>query len=263
MTGTNARPINSLQLGLVSSLNTNTQKTTTAMNIMDPAVNVFTAVNTRPSNPKSRHRRQSPPTNQPAKTRKRKPKNHWTEEEDEYLAEGYRKHGFQWTLIAKDPNLVLSHRTGPQIRDRFRLKYRDLYLSDVALPLPEDTKPKLTPVNLVHQDSCVSQISYRSNVTQDAVFPLPAEGLDLGESSDEEESSDNSENEERSRPSSVAADESEARHLGILGLLNDEEEEVSKLPSFKYTYDDWEGDSLTLPPLLWEEMATRPIFDLE
>ena len=186
--------------------------------------------------------------------------------EDEYLAEGYRKHGFQWTLIAKDPDLILSHRTGPQIRDRFRLKYRELYLSDIALPpppLPEDTKLKVTPVNLVHQDSSVSQISHKISVTQDVAFPLPAEGLDLGESSDEEESSDNSENEERSRHSSVAADESEARHLGILGLLNDEEEEVSKLPSFKYTYDDWEGDSLTLPPLLWEEMATRPIFDLE
>lgn len=259
----NSAPTNLHPLGFVPSLNTGTQIPTTASITTDPAANGFTAANTQRSIPKSRHRRQSPPTNQPVKIRKRKPKTHWTGAEDEYLAEGYRKHGFQWTLIAKDPDLVLSHRTGPQIRDRFRLKYRDLYLSDVALPLPEDTKPKSTPVNLVHQDSNISQISHKISVIQDAALPLPTEGLYPGESSDEEESSENSENEERSRQSSVAADESEARHLGILGLLNDDEEEVSKLPSFKYTYDDWEGDSLTLPPLLWEEMATRPIFDLE
>ena len=63
---------------------------------------------------------------------------------------------------------------------------------------------------------------------------------------------------DRSRRSSLAGG---TRNLaiasgGILGLLNDEVEDGR--PSF---HDDW-GDN-TLPPLLWEDMATRPMFDLE
>ena len=261
--GTNAASADSSQLRSISSLNTFTPIPTTTISITNHKANAFTAVNIQRSSSKPRHKRKSASTNQSVKIRKRKPKNHWTEAEDEYLAEGYRKHGFQWTLIAKDPDLVLSHRTGPQIRDRFRLKYRDLYLSDVALPLPEDTRLKPASANLALQDTSSSDPSDKVDVSQITPLSLPSEGMDPRESSDEDDVSENSDNGERSRQSSVAADESEARHLGILGLLNDEEEEVSKLPSFKYTYDDWEGDSLTLPPLLWEEMATRPIFDLE
>ena len=47
--------------------------------------------------------------------------------------------------------------------------------------------------------------------------------------------------------------------VGIMGLLNDKQEEV-RPTSFRY--DEWE-ESVTLPPLLWEEMATKPMFDLE
>jgi len=47
--------------------------------------------------------------------------------------------------------------------------------------------------------------------------------------------------------------------FNIMGLLNDDEED-NRLSSFRY--DDWD-ENVTLPPLLWEDMATRPMFDLE
>ena len=62
----------------------------------------------------------------------------------------------------------------------------------------------------------------------------------------------------------MSAEAEEARNLGILGLLNDEDTQGSRLPSFKYAFeDDWGSNNVTLPPLLWEDMASRPIFDLE
>ena len=67
---------------------------------------------------------------------------------------------------------------------------------------------------------------------------------------------------QRSRPSSVEVEE--ARHIGVLGLLNDDEEQSGRLPPFKFAFDDddWGSDSVTLPPLLWEEMSNRPIFEM-
>ena len=61
----------------------------------------------------------------------------WTEEQDMAMASGYEKYGFRWTTIAQDPELGLGHRTGPQIRDRFRVKFPAHYQESVPLPLPE------------------------------------------------------------------------------------------------------------------------------
>jgi hypothetical protein len=44
-----------------------------------------------------------------------------------------------------------------------------------------------------------------------------------------------------------------------MGLLNDDEKD-NRLSSFRY--DDWD-ENVTLPSLLWEDMATRSMFDLE
>lgn len=48
--------------------------------------------------------------------------------------------------------------------------------------------------------------------------------------------------------------------FNIMGLLNDDDDDDNRLSSFRY--DDWD-ENVTLPPLLWEDMATRPMFDLE
>lgn len=171
---------------------------------------------------------------------KRRPKRAWTEREDADLARGYQKHGYQWTAISKDPTLNLAHRTGPQVRDRFRLKYPELYTNAGAMP-KEMAEPKR---------ECGRN------------RPAVVNNRDGGRGEDEHMAEDEVEDEGRdvdqSRRSSLAGG---TRNLaiasgGILGLLNDEVE--NERPSF---HDDW-GDN-TLPPLLWEDMATRPMFDLE
>lgn len=56
---------------------------------------------------------------------------------------------------------------------------------------------------------------------------------------------------------------SAAAPFDITNILNDEDERNRPLASFRY--DGWgESESVTLPPLLlWEDMATRPMFELE
>lgn len=227
----------------------------------------------------------------------------WTHEEDANLAKGYQKHGFKWTAIAKDPETNLGHRIGSQIRDRFRLKFAELYSAAPPSPKPKPSKrpkkAKVTGTALSGNRDAETELETRSGKGREKVskgtlrkgpkapiLPLPLSSKQIGAESTEIELATEqkqrpeaytvserkrepwmepeapSSSDERSRHSSTAADE--GRHMGILGLLNDEEEEVdgAKLPSFKYPYDDWGGGSVTLPPLLWEDMATRPIFEL-
>lgn len=228
----------------------------------------------------------------------------WTNEEDVNLAKGYQKHGFKWTAIAKDPDMNLSHRIGSQIRDRFRLKFAELYSAAPPSPEPKvskkQKKPRASRMGSGDNGSIETEAGTRAEEekemeskdtlrkgSQAPILPFPSSSKHLWAESAERESGSepklhreadtiserrrepwmepegSSSDEERSRHFSTVVDE--GRHMGILGLLNDEEEEVDggKLPSFKYPYDDWGGGSVTLPPLLWEDMATRPIFDLE
>lgn len=54
---------------------------------------------------------------------------------------------------------------------------------------------------------------------------------------------------------------SAAAPFDITNILNDEDED--NRPSTSFRYDGW-GENVTLPPLLlWEDMATRPMFELE
>ena len=213
-----------------------------------------------------------PPKARPPKSRKplddtprplvarRKPKTHWTNEEDTNLANGYRKHGFQWTAIAKDPELSLAHRTGPQIRDRFRIKHPEIYKQSGPMPLLEVSSDVSKPITIENENGTSDSLKRPSK-------PAKINTRNQTPEADAEEPERNHDENDLSQHSV-----DDASHPvpappalgGILGLLNDEDEEISRLPSFKYPYDDdWGGDSVTLPPLLWEDMATRPMFDLE
>ena len=227
----------------------------------------------------------------------------WTNEEDANLAKGYQKHGFKWTAIAKDPEMNLAHRIGSQIRDRFRLKFSELYSAAPPSPDPKHSKrhkkaksSRTTSTGNGSAETVLETIpekgqeaeskgkSRKGQMTHILLSPSSSKHL-CAESTETESISGpklhpeavtiserrrepwvareaSLEEEEQSRHSSIAPEE--GRQMGILGLLNDEEELVGgKLPSFKYPYDDWGGDSVTLRPLLWEDMATRPIFELE
>ena len=235
----------------------------------------------------------------PHRARRNRPPR-WSKEEDASLIKGYEKHGFAWTTIAKDPELCLGSRTGAQVRDRFRLNYPRAYSSSVPIPLsdvasmgtesepltgstfreglqlsqensqhlstlapPHMKKPGLRVPNRPFGDS--SQTSKRAEVVPEIRPRLAGEPIiELCTSRDQ-----------ASRQSSAAADE--ARSLGILSLLNDEtpvdesigdgeedmQQETCRLPPYKYSYDDWATDSLTLPPVNWEDLAPRPLFEID
>ena len=236
----------------------------------------------------------------------------WTKEEDANLAMGYQKYGFKWTAITRDPEMNLGHRLGSQVRDRFRLKFSDLYESPPPMLESKDPRKRKIPKclkirtsiddenlnndlgessvkerELVFNKNCALESRTGSSAPlsppQSAISPSIEVGIGLErslgsrqhdrilaseprrelrtETSSEQRQEMLSSCDERSRRSSTAADE--ARNLGIIGLLNDEEEELGRLPSIKYPHDDWRVDSVTLPPLLWEDMAARPIFDLD
>lgn len=75
------------------------------------------------------------------KPRLRKRKHAWTALEDEELVKGFKIHGYQWERIAKDESLNFDNRIGSNIRDRFRLKYPELW-AEAARPTPPVPPPK-------------------------------------------------------------------------------------------------------------------------
>jgi hypothetical protein len=244
----------------------------------------------------------------------------WTDGEDANLSKGYQKYGFQWTTIAKDPEIGLSHRTGSQIRDRFRLKYPLHYQASVPLPLPETTPNSIRkrPVSqeeietdlakdilpprrdlswLLHDTDTIhtGKLSNQSTPDKDGQTSISRIHNEIlkpnGRLIDDNEDYDctvggpvvQKQTEvktgvyihstppaslttgEHSRQTSVDADET--RNMNIDDLLNEDTEHPGQLPPFKYPFDhDWAtdglDDSVTLPPLLWEDMTSRPLFDL-
>lgn len=174
---------------------------------------------------------------------RKKPKHHWSEEEDESLVKGYQKYGFSWKDIASDPSLALSNRSGPQIRDRFRKRFPELY-GEAPAPAPASSKDDR---NIVNEDSCAAKMP----TSKGSQKKIP-------ENEDDKRNGDGLQNRRLSatlprQMSSVCAPHS------ISGLLNSNDEE-NQQSSFRS--DDWDGN-VTLPPLLWEDLCTKPMFELD
>ncbi|CAL8576237.1 hypothetical protein XPA_002128 [Xanthoria parietina] len=171
---------------------------------------------------------------------KRKPKHLWSEEEDDSLVEGYQKHGFSWKDIANDSMLALENRTGTQIRDRFRKRFPELY---GEAPAPS------------------KDFQHVSNGAATTPEPKVKQPLAAGEyqvaGADEEKR-----NGEKCRKTSA----SRSRHTtftsgphDINGLLNNDSGDTRQTA---FRSDDW-AENVTLAPLLWEDLCTKPMFELD
>ncbi len=169
----------------------------------------------------------------------------WTDAEDVDLVKGYQKHGFQWSLIARDPNLTFSNRTGAHVRDRFRLKFPDVY-RDVS-----KTQRDALAEGKTRKEKDLEKSNLRGN-------DGPVEVVDDAQGHDDNGNDYGIQGQTLSN-SMTKQSLSATAPFNIMGLLNDDEED-NRLSSFRY--DDWD-ENVTLPPLLWEDMATRPMFDLE
>ena len=178
---------------------------------------------------------------------RKKPKHHWSEEEDDSLVKGYQKYGFCWKDIANDPSLALGNRSGPQIRDRFRKRFPELY-GEAPAPAPHKD-----PLNMSAGGSTAVTVSMSKTPNpKSSIQPVVSEGG--GEKR-------NSEDAHLRRPSATLCKQTSSASApqGINGLLNNVEEDTHH-SSFRS--DDWEG-SVTLPPLLWEDLCTKPMFELD
>jgi len=161
--------------------------------------------------------------------RQRAPKRGWTEAEDDELEKGFHKYGYQWNLIAKDESLHFENRTAPQIRDRFRLRWPELYGQEG--PPPAKSVP-------MRKKKCSAPAGETKKKAQEAV-----EGKEHNDS-------------ENRRDETQSLEKVTARGPGYLsGLLNGEEGE-SVLGGY-----EWD-DNVTLAPLQWEDMVPQPMFDL-
>ena len=174
--------------------------------------------------PKSRHR--------PAQ---RARKRLWTAAEDVELEKGFRLHGYNWNAMVKDAELHFDGRSGGQIRDRFRLKYKSLYKGQDVIDLPTSGAARFE-LSRSEQPSQKPDILEKSN----ALSLLP-------------------ENDDRH----VGDHGKAASKIHVpSGLINGDDEDGRLSKSILHDDLDWVG-SLTLPPLTWEDMATRPIFSFD
>lgn len=194
----------------------------------------------------------------------------WTRAEDLDLVKGYQRHGFSWTNIVKDCDLNLTHKTGPQARDRFRIKFSAIYEQNP----PESVRDKKLKVKRQKERERRERTvgigkpketrdRHRHEGNRDVIERTDdiAEDLDKGhiEPSSQREKheylgkKDDQVNASKPSMSTTGA-------YNIMGLLNSDVEDDR--PSSPLRLDEWD-ENVTLPPLLWEEMATRPMFDLE
>ena len=193
----------------------------------------------------------------------------WTDIEDEHLEKGYKKYGFSWTRIAKDPELDLAHRTGPQVRDRFRTKFPALYGEDPRQHSRhgKDSREKKEVTEQSNEPGSRSREALagdKLSIIPNSAGSAESEKLVLQheQSRDDGGESDHNENSVEPIPAICPNRQpaSASSTFNILGLLNSEGEDDR--PSSELPLDTWDTN-VTLPPLLWEEMATRPMFDLE
>lgn len=186
-----------------------------------------------------------PPKKEEAQKPKKKPKHLWSEAEDESLEKGYQKHGFCWKDIANDPSLALGDRSGPQIRDRFRKRFPDLY-SEVP---PPSTNPRHAPSTGVNIAPTSMSKGPDLSFGDQGVYPRRKSDM-------KKENSVRTGLQTTILPKQTS---SASAPQGISSLLNSDEPDNIQ-SSFRS--DDWDGN-VTLPPLLWEDLCAKPMFDLD
>lgn len=170
--------------------------------------------------------------------RKRARKRHWTDKEDEELKKGFHLYGYDWARMVKDPDLHFDNRSSGQVRDRFRLKFKDLYANDAVAGTPQDAMAGATqPVASKGKVQIAEQPENKSA----SLMP--------------DRHHDNAGQKPRV-PGSLAPSMSS-------GLLNGEDEANRLSNSILRTGLYLADENVTLAPVLWEDLAQKPLFALD
>ena len=157
----------------------------------------------------------------------RAPKRLWTEQEDIELDKGFHLYGFQWNLMLKDPALKFDRRSCGQIRDRFRLRFPDMYKQQDLTASSRQTRTFQKEKQQVKTSAAITQ------TMDDPVEQTNEEESDVG-----------------------VRDKTESR---IVPAFHTEEEDIRLSNSILHNDWDWD-ENLTLAPLAWEDMSARPMF---
>lgn len=165
--------------------------------------------------------------------RKRARKRHWTAEEDEELKKGFHLYGYDWARMVKDPDLHFDNRSSGQVRDRFRLKFKDLYANEPREPMAP------TPQRLA------------SKTTTQATEQSENKSLPIAPDRHHENPRQNPR-----APGSLAPSTAS-------GLLNGEDEANRLSNSILRTGLYLADENVTLAPVLWEDLAQKPLFALD
>ena len=192
-------------------------------------------------------------------------KHHWTEAEDAELDKGFRKYGYQWNLMVKDPDLHFDRRSGGQIRDRFRLRFPELYNQQDA-----NTQPKKPPdKKSSSKKTTTTQAPPTRNKSHDFLNELITKGdNDDGVGGDNMEPLPDGRKSppSKSTPTTTTAQPSSSFITTGLNLnLNNVDDEDNRLSlSNSILHDDWDwNENLTLAPVAWEDMANKPMFSFD
>lgn len=198
----------------------------------------------------------------PFASAKRKERRFYTEEEDINLLKGFNLYGPQWATIRKEPTLKLQERRAMDLRDRFRIRYSDLYAQAGYVPKAQNDRPKLVTSMASNEEE--------SQQVLKSFSPLPVVATTLPPLSDsmtpptsvlEEKMAETTESEDARK---VHYD---LRGTLFNGSLSETRNAPDPAPSLQEDtttlFGEWEDN--TLPPLAlsWEEMVARPIFDID
>ena len=194
-------------------------------------------------------------------------KHHWTEEEDAELDKGFRKYGYQWNLMVKDPDLHFDRRSGGQIRDRFRLRFPELYNQQDA-----NTQPKKAPdKKFSSKKTTTTQAPPVRNKSHDFLNELITKGdADDGgvAGGGDMETLLDGRKPSPSKSTTNTTSQPQSSSFITTGLnlnLNNVDDEDNRLSlSNSILHDDWDwNENLTLAPVAWEDMANKPMFSFD
>lgn len=162
--------------------------------------------------------------------RKRARKRHWTDKEDEELKKGFHLYGYDWARMVKDPDLHFDNRSSGQVRDRFRLKFKDLYANDAVAGTTQSVASK------------ANMQATEQSESKSVPFMPDRNHENAGQRSTAS----------RSLAPSMSS-----------GLLNSEDEANRLSNSILRTGLYLADENVTLAPVLWEDLAQKPLFALD
>ncbi|KUJ07314.1 uncharacterized protein LY89DRAFT_601538 [Mollisia scopiformis] len=106
----------------------------------------------------------------PSDRRERRP---YTEEEDRAILEGYKKYGFVWSQIQRDPQFNLQSRQPTDIRDRFRNKYPEKFKKEAEAKKKISVPDRLTSSSQQPNNGATGKEESVSGPSMDASDSLP------------------------------------------------------------------------------------------